>query len=302
MDKPQSKMILAALTCLLVTAIWGLTFPLMKDALAVLTPLWFLAIRFLLAALLLLALSAKRLGQLSRGNIRQGLLVGLLLWAAYYSQTYGLTLTTAGNCAVITGLYVVLVPLLGWFFTRRLRAGQLGLALVAFLALAAFTLNAQLQMAYGDLLVLLCAVIYALHMIMLGRYSPGMDSMALAALQISVCAALNLLGALLLEPLPALSAVFAPDILRTLLFTAVFATVFAYVAQTAVQKILPPATTALLLTSEALFGAIFGWLLLDEILLPRQIAAGALLLACMAAAVLAEERQTPLQAAEQPGG
>lgn len=282
------KKLLAAGAILAVTAIWGSSFVVMKTALDLISPLWFLAIRFLLAGTLLLLWQGRRVMALGKEGLHAALLVGIPLALGYALQTIGLMRTTASNTALLTGIYVVFVPLIAWIFTRKLNKYQLIVAFFTIGGLCLLTLNEQLQIRSGDIWVVVSAICFAVHFLVLDKYSKLYPSPLLTAMQISVAAVLLLISAVLLEPLPG-AANFVPQVLATLVYTAIFATVLAFMAQTAAQRILPPATAAVLFTAESLFGAIFGVWLLGDSFIPRQIVGGAVMLLCMVVSVLNEE-------------
>jgi len=281
------KKLLAAAGILAVTAVWGSSFVFMKNALHIVTPLWFLAVRFVIAGTLLALWQGRKLRQLGRKGFLAAVLVGLPLALGYALQTIGLMRTTASNAAVLTGIYIVFVPLLQWLFTRRLGKAQIIIALITFAGLCAFSLDAQARIKTGDIWVVISAVSYAAHFLVLDKYSKIYPSTLLATMQIGVAALLLSLAALVLEPPPA-AASFAP-VIPTLLYTSVFATAAAFIGQTAAQRILPPTTASVLFTAESLFGAVSGVLLLHENFLPIQILGGLVMFGCMIFSVLGEK-------------
>lgn len=212
----------------------------------------------------------------------------------YAAQTLGLHQTTASNSAFITGTYVVLIPLIAWLFTRKLQTRQLLIAIVACLGLAALSLDENLRVNTGDWLVLAGAFGYAVHFLVLDHYTKEYDSLLISGLQIFVCTLLLILTALLFEPLPT-AANFPPSVIQALLFTAAFGSAMGFLVQTAVQKVLAPTQASILFTSESIFGALFGVLLLQEHFIPRQLLGGAVLVVCMVASVVEPKR--PKQAA-----
>lgn len=165
---PQKKFF-AVLSILCTTAIWGVSFVIMKNSMDILTPLWFLACRFALASFFMLLLNLGKLKQLRRKSLRDGIRIGIPLAFGYAAQTLGLHQTTASNSAFITGTYVVLIPLIAWLFTRKLQTRQLLIAIVACLGLAALSLDENLRVNTGDWLVLAGAFGYAVHFLVLDR-------------------------------------------------------------------------------------------------------------------------------------
>ena len=281
----------AALLLLAVTAIWGSAFVFTKNAIAAIGPLHFLFYRFSLAAALTAIIASRRLKLIDRDMLKKGLITGAALAGGYATQTIGLQYTTVGNSAFITGFYVVLVPFVGWFFSHNIKGGQVALGFLALLGLALFSLNEQFRLNYGDIWTLACAAIYACHFVLLGRYTQGKDSLLLTLLQIVVAALLFGLAALLLEAAPPQTA-FSGEVWFALAYCAILASALAFFIQTAAQKILSPIQASLVFTTEALFGAFFGWLLLGEGLLPRQLGGAALLIGSMAAVLLKTEHKS----------
>jgi len=280
-----AKRIGAALLLLLVAAIWGSAFVFTKNAIAEIGPLHFLFYRFSIATLLTAILAGRRLKLIGWDMLKKGLITGAALAGGYATQTIGLQYTTVSNSAFITGFYVVLVPFVGWFFSRVIKGGQVAFGFAALIGLALFSLNEQFRLNTGDIWTLACAAIYACHFVLLGRYTKGMDSLLLTLMQLIATTLLSGLAALLLEAPPA-PAAFNGDVWFALFYCAALASALAFFIQTAAQKILSPTQASLIFTTEALFGAFFGWLLLGEMLMPRQFGGAAILVFCMAAVLI----------------
>jgi drug/metabolite transporter (DMT)-like permease len=228
------------LLLLMVTAVWGWTFVLVKDAVTHYPTLPFLQIRFALA-LIVLALIFRKLP--SRRELRAGAVVGVVLAAGYLTQTAGLTITSPGNAGLITGLFVVFTPLLNRLFGATIRWWTWIAALVSLGGLLLLT-GGPSGMNVGDLLVLACAVLFALHIVLLGRWSPGMSPAMLTLVQIGMCTALfSLGGSWSLRP-PSGSVWFAIAI------TGLFASAFGYFVQTWAQGHVGANRVALILATE----------------------------------------------------
>jgi drug/metabolite transporter (DMT)-like permease len=279
---------------LIVTAVWGATFVMVQDAVTGFPVFAFLALRFTLAALVLLPFfvqsRAARSNDFSRSVRRRatefattswlpGVLVGLALFAGYAFQTFGLRETTPAKAGFITGLSVVLVPLGQAIFLRRppRRNSIVGVAL-ATVGLAMLSLQPDLSISRGDLLVLGCAVAFAAHILLVGRYAPGWPPLRLALVQIVTVAMLSSAAALLLErPIgwPAGNVWFAAA------FTGLLATALAFFVQSRAQQATSPTHTALIFAAEPVFAGLFSFLLIGEVLGPRQILGSALIVAGM---------------------
>lgn len=299
----------ADLLLLLVTAIWGGTFVMVQDAVAVYPVFAFLALRFSLASLVFLPVLAQRQRH-SRAmqpaswpvrmrSILPGLLIGFMLFAGYAFQTYGLRWTTPAKAGFITGLSVVFVPLGSALFLRERpsRAAWIGVGL-ATAGLALLSLNEDLTVAFGDLLVLGCAIAFAIHVLLVGHFAPRMSPLNLAAIQITTVAVLAFgVGAFVGGiPLPTGSVVFA------VVFTGLLATALAFGAQTLAQRFTSPTHTALIFATEPVFAALFSFLLIGEQLTLRALAGCGLILAGMVAAEVRWRPQRVAPADEQTPG
>lgn len=257
----------ADLAMLLVTLFWGLTFPLIRSAVSTLEPLVFVALRFSLALLVFLPLvlfnSKARAGL--RSVVLPGLILGVLAGGGYITQTLGLTTVGAGRAAFITGLSVILVPLLSPIFRAgRPKRIELLAALTATLGLFLLTDPRTGGITRGDLFVLACAAIYAVYIHVLQIYLRGKpDSTALAFVQIAGIAALA--GAFLPLSHPA-SLHFSKMAWVALLFTATLATGGTTWLQTNYQGRTTPQRTALIFSMEPVFATLFAYFLLGEVL------------------------------------
>jgi drug/metabolite transporter (DMT)-like permease len=237
-----------------VAVIWGTTFVVVKQALADVSTVYFLFLRFSLASLCLVALFAPALRKMPVREITQGLSAGagagVFLWLGYILQTLGLKYTTAGNSGFLTGLYIVLVPLIGAAFLRRYPAGReiLGILIatggMSVMMLPSLTRNFTINR--GDLLTLACAVAFAFHLLIVGYYSQRRKTEPLTLGQIG-CAAVLSGCSLRLEPL---HIVWSRAVWIAILLTAIFATAAAFALQTWAQRYTTPTRTALIFALE----------------------------------------------------
>jgi len=239
---------------LVVTAVWGWTFVLVKDAVTQYPTLPFLQIRFVLA-LIVIAAVVHRLP--TRRELRVGAIVGIVLAAGYLAQTVGLTITSPGNAGLITGLFVVLTPMINRVFGTPIHWWTWGAVFVSLAGLVMLT-GGPSGMNLGDLLVLGCAVLFALHIVLLGRWSPGTSSAPLAMVQMGACALLFSAGGTWSLRPPTVAVWFA------IVVTAVFASAFGYFIQTWVQAHISANRTALILATEP------AWALVAAIVLAGQ--------------------------------
>ena len=265
------RALLATVALLGVTAVWGWTFVVVRDAVAVYGVMAFLALRFLIAAV---ASGAVWGGLLRRSTLRIGFAIGAVLAAGYLFQTWGLRFTTATNSGLITGLFVVLAPIADRLLFRArlspLAWGAVGLSLVGMTLL---TGRLPTNLAFGDLLTLGCAVAFGVHIALLSQVARDHDPRALGAAQMIGIAVIFLILWPLTEPLEAPPRAVWP----ALIITGLVASALAYFVQTAAQRHLSTARTAVILTTEPLFAGVFGFLLAGERLAPLQVF-GALLI------------------------
>ena len=277
----------ADFSLLMVALIWGLTFVTVKNAIADMAPFTFLAIRFAIAFVFMLIFCWRKLVALRGRDWLPGIVVGLFLFIGYSFQTIGLQYTTASNAGFITGLSVVLVPLICSIINRELPSPLVLLgAILAGIGIGFLSLSQGYTYNYGDILVLGCAVSFALHIIAIGRYAKEIDATVLASLQIGVVALCSTLAALLFETHVPIQ--FTRDVWIGLLTTAIPATSLAFFIQTYMQKFTTPMHTAIILSTEPVFAGIFGYLLLGEVLGARGLLGAALVFTGM---VLSEIRE-----------
>ncbi len=244
-----------------VTALWGWSFIWVRDGVADYPVFPFLALRFWLAFFLLAPFFARRLRRISRESLRGGIAMGLALFGGYAFQTTGLTLTSAAHAGFITGLFVVFTPLFESILKRKLPSGFTAFAVVlstAGLASLALPPGGSISVNLGDLLCLVCAVIYAIHLLITGHMARRHDTACLVVVQIGTVAFLSsLLSVPSLGRLPPLPW----PTLKAVVLTAILATVVAYFAQTSFQRFTTPTRTAFIFTLEPVFAGLFAvWL------------------------------------------
>lgn len=256
---------------LLVTLVWGITFPVVKQAIASITPFWFLAIRFFLAAVVLALVFYGDLHYVTKKELVTGCLIGGLLFAGYAFQTFGLLFTAANKAGFITGLSVVIVPVLSSVVFKKSPplTARLGvLAAGAGLYLLSFGFSWNVTWSPGDFLIFLCALAFATHIVAIGKFAPEMSPVVLATVQVGTTALLSALAALLFEPslYTADSPLLKGSIWWALLFTALPATAFAFLVQNKMQRFTSTTHTALIFACEPVFAALFSYLLRGEVL------------------------------------
>jgi drug/metabolite transporter (DMT)-like permease len=260
------------LLLLLAAGIWGFAFVAQKTSMEFIGPFTFNGLRFALGSLSLLPLIylfSKR--PMSKGVQtdrkewklvgKAGFTAGLILFAGSTLQQIGLIYTTAGKAAFITGLYIVIVPLLGLFLKQRLNL-NIGLgAILAALGLYYLSITDQFTIAQGDLFELVGALFWSVHILMIDRYSKIVDVLKLSFFQMVICSILSLTVAIFTEVI-AWSTI--SQVLIPLLYGGIFSAGIAYTLQIVGQKNAKPAQAAIIFSMEAVFAAFGGYLILHE--------------------------------------
>jgi len=223
-----------------VTVVWGWTFVLVKNAITQYPTLPFLELRFLLALLVMVAL-VRRLP--TRPELKVGITAGAVLAGGYLFQTLGLTTTSPGNAGLITGLFVVFTPIIDRFFGVTLHRRTVVAAICALIGVAALT-GGPSGFGLGDLLMLGAAILLALHIVLLSRWSPGLKAAPLAMLQMGTCALIFTGSGSWSLRAPTAGVWFA------IVITGVFASALAFYVQTWAQAHLDASRTALILATE----------------------------------------------------
>jgi drug/metabolite transporter (DMT)-like permease len=288
LKQKRHLLLLADAALLLVAAVWGLTFVTVKNAINLLPPFTFNFYRFALAAVVMGAFALPRRRELTKAAVKAGVLLGIFLFLGYSFQTFGLLYTTASNAGFITGLSVIFVPLFSTLINKeKPGGGVISGALCAAAGLALISGFGVTEFNVGDLLVLCCAFSFALHIIYVGKFTALYSTVWLVALQIGVVAVCSGFFSLFLE---SDSNTFQPAVWPALIITALFATSFAFFVQNYMQRFTSPSHTAIILTSEPVFSAVFSVLLLQESLTPYAYWGGALIVLGM---LLSEVKTLP---------
>jgi len=256
---------------LLVTAVWGWTFVLVKDAITQYPTLPFLQLRFILAFLVMVVL-VHRLP--ARRELRLGIIVGAVLAAGYLTQTVGLTMTSPGNSGLITGLFVVFTPLIDQFFGVKLRWWTL-VAVAAALAGTVLLVGGPSGVGLGDILTIACAFLFGLHIVLLSHWSPGLRSAPLAMVQMGACALIFSAGGSWSLRVP------SQDVWIAIVITGVFASALAFYIQTWAQQHLSASRTALILATEPAWAVAAAVILAGQRFGALQAAGAALVLAAI---------------------
>ena len=262
------KPYLARLLLLLTAMLWGFSFVVMKDASDVLPVFLLLALRFSVAFVVLALVFFKKLQTVTRTDLLFSAAVALSIFLAYVFQTYGLTDTTPGKNAFLTATYCVLVPFLAWaVYKRKPGVNNVIAAVLCITGIGFVSLSSGFdRLNIGDVLTLLCGVFYAFQIIMMENYIDGGDSVSISAVEFSTAAVMCLAGALIFEPVPTN---IPHDAYFAILYLSVMCTAVCFFLQAWGMQYTPSATAAVIMTLEAVFGALFSVLFAHEELTPR---------------------------------
>lgn len=264
MDKSKKQEILAMLALLTTAIIWGGGFVATKNGLEHITPFYLMAARFLIAFFLLSAIFYKKVMSITKEDLKGGIIIGIFLFTAFTSQTIGLQFTTPSKQAFLTGTNVVMVPFLYWFVYKKRPDifSYLG-AFLCFIGIATLTYEGGIgvNLNLGDILTLICALLYAGHIVATGYFAENLDPVILSIIQFGLSGILSLICAFIFESIPSSQNTTA---IMSILYLALLSTCIAFVFQTVGQKYTSSTKAAIILSTESVFGTLFSVLLLHE--------------------------------------
>ncbi len=286
----------AALLLLTTTFFWGVTFTVVKQSIESVDVFVFLAQRFIMAFLFILPIGIYK-GRVFNGSVLlRGCILGVLLFSAYAFQTVALLYTSASNTGFLTGLNVVIVPIIAAIMLKHRIA--LGVKLAVVLAVIGLMLlcgNGTMHMNRGDVLAAICAVCVSLHLICTGEFVVQNDYYWLTVVQLGVVAILSYATALIRGKDVA---IWYPDLLMPLLVCSLIATVFAFLVQTSMQRHISHTNTALIFCTEPVFAALYARLMLNERLGTYGYVGAACVMGAMMISILPEKKsKTPVSPA-----
>jgi drug/metabolite transporter (DMT)-like permease len=279
------KQIAAELALFAIAAVWGLTFSLVQDAVVQIPVMTFLAYRFIPAAVIVGVISQREVRTLSKAGWRAGVVMGIFLTGGYVFQTLGLERTSAAHTGFITGLWVVLTPVIGALFFH-LRSDwhvwtAAGMSAVGLWLLSGF--GGQGRVA-GDLLVFVCAISFTFHVFATDRAVEKENVGSLVAVQLAFCGLFSLLVA---AGEGDLQVPRSGVVWLALAVTAVIASALGFFVQAYAQKQASPSRTALILASEPAFAGLFAYLLKGQTLTPLGWAGAGLIMSAILSVELA---------------
>jgi drug/metabolite transporter (DMT)-like permease len=286
----------AELALVAAALIWGFNFILVKLAVGQMSPVYYVALRFLVGSVFLLPFSWKQMRALDRRGWLIGLGVGVLLFGGFALQTIGLTSTSPGVSGFLTGLYVIIVPIFIGLFTGRWPSFMVGVGVVVVVAgFAILSLYGHLAFGWGEIWTLLATIFWALHLLGVAYGSRRLGSLAFVQLQLSICAVLSLIAALVFER-PPLWPGWEPT--GAIMWTGIMGSLVAYVLMVVGQKHTPPTLAGVIMSLEAVFALIFSIIAKYDVLTLRTLLGFVVVFAGTTVARIGSERE-PEMAAEQ---
>lgn len=275
MEKNKRLSILSDIALILVAAVWGGGFVVVKDALDSFTPLALMSIRFIMASIFVFVFLHRKIGKISRDDIRKGSIVGTFLFLAFAFQTFGLKYTTASKQGFLTATYVVMVPIIYLFLYKKLPSLLVVFSsFLAIIGIGMVSLSDSLILNLGDILTLVCALFFAAHIISIEYFAKDMNVFKLAFLQIFSAAIMFTVSALIFEDIPT---DITPRSWLLLGYMSMFATFGCFTVQTIAQKYTSSSHASIILSLESVFAAVFGVLILKEAMTAR-IAIGCIII------------------------
>lgn len=267
----NKKALMADLSLLLCAIIWGIGFVATDVSLKEgIKPLYTMTIRFTIAFSLLSIAFFKKVKQITKKDLKAGVIVGTVLFLAFALQTIGLQYTTPGKQSFLTGLYVVIVPFLYWAITKKAPDKYTFIATgLCLLGTSLLTLNGSFSIAKGDTLTLISAVFFAAHIVLIGYFIKDTDPVILTILQMGMAAILSLIFAIITKEQ-------VPTNISTkgwlaVLYLGSVSTMIAYIIQNVAQKYTSSTHAAIILCLETVFGSAFSAILLKESFTPKMI-------------------------------
>jgi drug/metabolite transporter (DMT)-like permease len=277
----KSKEFIADMLLLCVAISWGVTFLMVQDAIKDVPVYAFLFYRFFLATILMAFVAYRYIKFIDLKTIYSGVLLGIVLFFAYATQTFGLVYTKSSIVAFITGLYVVFVPILLFlFYKEKIRLMVAVGSVLAIVGLYLLTNGDKFSLGKGEFFTILCAIAFALHIIYTGIFSKKYNVFLLVFIQLFTVSILSLIFSFVLEPVT-FDIEFNSAFYKAVIITAIVATFLAFLIQTYMQKFTTATKTAIIFSIEPVSAACYSYLLINEILSPMQMFGAGLILIAM---------------------
>ncbi len=263
----KSKDLFAKLSLFLAPLIWGFSFVVTKNTVDVLPVFFLLTVRFSIAFILLSIIFIKRLRQLDKDYLLSGGVIGLCLFIAFATQTFGITDTTPGKNAFLTTIYCIIVPFLFWI-TDKSKPDFFNIisASLCIVGVGLVSIKSDLSISKGDLLTMLGGLFFALHIVAINKFSSDKDPIVLTIVQFAYCAIFSSIFTLVFEPrVTGIS----PDMVGSILYLAIGCTAIGLLLQTIGQKYTTPSSASIILSLESVFGVTFSIILKQDVMNKR---------------------------------
>ncbi len=267
--KINKQMLKADLLLLFVAVVWGSGFIVLKDSLSDMTPMFLLAMRFLLSSLVLGVVCINKVKNMSFNDVKAGFIIGICLFGGYTFQILGLQYTTASNSAFLTAVNVILVPFIVWILYKK--PPELKIFVASFITLIGvgfISLSSSFRIGVGDSLSLVCALFFALHVVAIERLVKNSDPLLLTLSQLFWATVFFVVFAFVREPIPSS---LSSKVWYSLIYQAVVITVLGYAVQNFAQKQTSSSHTSIILSLEAFFAMILELLFLNGHLSIRMV-------------------------------
>ncbi|HHW67014.1 MAG TPA: DMT family transporter [Epulopiscium sp.] len=257
----MKKQIKADLFLVAITAIWGLSFPLMRNILSYISYIQYLAVRFLIAGVILSIIFCKKLQHISIEEIKSSFIIGSALAGSLGFTVYALYFTKASNVAIITGLNIVTVPIISsLILNKKPNLNSLLSIIIALIGLFIISGGLDLSFNIGDLFALICALCITSQIIFIDKFTEKYDPIILGVLQINISAMIFCVLWIINGVKPI---ILNTTVITTLIITGVFGTALAFTGQTLVQKYTSPTHASIIFIGEPVFGAMFSLIIPD---------------------------------------
>ncbi len=270
------KNYLGIIGLIVVTIVWGGGFVASDIALESMTTLQIMTIRFFIGAAVMTILAFKKIKNITKEELKCGILLGVFLFSAFFIQTFALQFTTPSKNAFLTATNVVFVPFIAYIFSKKKATLQniIG-AVLAIVGAGVLSLQSDFSLGFGDSLTLVCALCFAFQIYLTGRFVGKIRPEILNFLQMGTAFILSLMGAMITGE----AFTFAPsgDSILAVLYLGLISTALSYFIQTISQKYVDETKTAIILSSEAVFGMIFSVLIIGELITTRMILGSAII-------------------------
>ncbi|WMC91979.1 DMT family transporter [Kineothrix sp. MB12-C1] len=265
----------SSLLLFLAACIWGFAFVAQSVGMDHMGPLTFNGVRFLIGGIVLLPVIAMRQRKermVSKPSfpffLKGGICCGIVICSASIFQQMGIRHTTVGKSGFITTLYIIIVPILGLFFHKKVAGKVWGAAIIALVGLYMLCAGESFSIGKGEALTFVCAILFSVHILLIDYFSPKMDGIVLSCIQFLTAGSICIMGSFLLEQ-PTWSQLLSG--IWPLLYAGVISCGIAYTLQVVAQKHVEPAIASLILSMESSVALLGGWLILGQALSPKEL-------------------------------